>query len=208
MRWTGCDDSWAGPDEPERGTKDRMTACYLRYIVALGFIFLACATQEAAWGQQKTALNEPKLKLQGLDGRIHDLADERGNVLLVSFGATWCAPCSTELRALEDLLNEYRDKPVKFFWVSIERPEEITDNALRRYARDRKVSFPILRDSAKMVFLQFSQRVRLPMIVMIGKDGQVDVPVQFGLRTPIENYKTDLRARLNKLLSERSESER
>jgi peroxiredoxin len=92
------------------------------------------------------------LKLQGLDGKVIDLSELRGSVVLVSFGATWCAPCSTELRALEEILSEYREKPVKFFWVSIERPEEITNAALRRYAKERKLSFPVLRDSAKMVF--------------------------------------------------------
>jgi len=32
--------------------------------------------------------------------------------------------------------------------------------------------------------------------------------VQFGMRTPAERYKADMRARLNKLLSVRSESDR
>ncbi|HSP64485.1 MAG TPA: TlpA disulfide reductase family protein, partial [Pyrinomonadaceae bacterium] len=128
-------------------------------------------------------------------------------VVLVSFGATWCAPCSTELHALEELLNEYRAKPVKFFWVSIERPEEVTNSVLKRYARERKVTFPVLRDTDKMVFLQFTASVRLPMIVLLGKDGKVDAPVQFGMRSPADAYKADIRARLNKLLATRAESD-
>lgn len=154
-----------------------------------------------AGAQTRDLPSDPLLKLQGLDGKVYDLSELRGNVVLVSFGATWCAPCSTELRALEELLGEYREQPVKFFWVSIERPEEITNAALRRYAKERKVSFPVLRDTAKMVFLQFTPRVRLPMIVMLGKDGKVDAPVQFGMRAPLDAYKADLRARLNKLLT-------
>ncbi len=157
--------------------------------------------------QTKDLPNEPRFKLQGLDGKIIDLAELRGSVVLVSFGATWCAPCSTELRALEELLTEYREKPVKFFWVSIERPEEVTNAGLRRYAKERKVSFPVLRDTGKMVFLQFSPRVRLPMIVMLGKDGKVDAPVQFGMRAPLDAYKSDMRTRLNKLLETRSEAD-
>jgi peroxiredoxin len=151
---------------------------------------------------------DPKMKLQGLDGKVYDIADQRGNVVLVSFGATWCAPCTTELKALEELLVEYRDQPVKFFWVSIERPEEVTNSALKRYAKDRKVSFPVLRDTAKMVFLQFSPRVRLPMIVFLGKDGKVDGTAQFGMRSPADAYKADLRARLNKLLRATTEAGR
>src|SRR5437588_1143756 len=179
---------------------------YRIFLAALFLIALVCAAHQVTFGQEKTAGGEPKLKLQGLDGRVYDLADQRGNVVLVSFGATWCAPCSTELRALEDLLNEYRDKPVKFFWVSIERPEQVTNVTLRRYAKERKVTFPVLRDSSQAVFLQFSTRVRLPMIVLLGKDGRVDAPVQFGMRTPAESYKADIRARLNRLLTQKVHS--
>src|ERR1700687_3336034 len=163
-------------------------------IAILGVVFLPVASQS------QPAATTPKMKLQGLDGRVYDMNDLRGSVVLVSFGATWCAPCSTELRALEELLNEYRAKPVKFFWVSVEGPQEVTNSALKRYAKERKVSFPVLRDTAKMVFLQFSPRVRLPMIVLLGKDGKVDGPAQFGMRSPAEAYKADMRARLNKLL--------
>ena len=193
-----CGKGWQTDDSMKRPYRT------LSITVLLGLLFVT----HGALGQEQATLTEPKLKLQGLDGRVYDLADQRGNVVLISFGATWCAPCSTELRALEELLAEYQNQPVKFYWVSIERPEEVSDSALKRYAKERKVSFPVLRDTAKMVFLQFSPRVRLPMIVMLGKSGRVDLPVQFGMRTPAESYKADMRARLNKLLSVRGESDR
>ena len=158
--------------------------------------------------QTKTATTAPTMKLQGLDGRVYDMNELRGSVVLVSFGATWCAPCSTELRALEELLAEYRNKAVKFYWVSIESPDQVTNSALKRYAKERKVSFPVLRDTAKMVFSQFSPQVSLPMIVLLAKDGRVDAPVQFGMRSPADAYKADMRARLNKLLAERVDSDR
>jgi peroxiredoxin len=154
-----------------------------------------------ASSQVKRVAIVPSMKLQGLDGRVYDLNDLHGDVVLVSFGATWCAPCSTELRALEELLVEYRNKPVKFYWVSIESPDQVTNSVLKRYAKERKVSFPVLRDTGKMVFSQFSPRVRLPMIVLLGKDGRVDAPVQFGMQSPADAYKADMRARLNKLLA-------
>lgn len=173
--------------------------------------FLAAGLMSVAAGsasaQVRAPVAPPNMKLQGLDGKVYDVADQRGHVVLVSFGATWCVPCTAELRALEELLGEYRDKPVKFFWVSIERPEETTNAALKRYAKERKVSFPVLRDTAKMVFLQFSTRVRLPMIVFLGKDGKVDGPAQFGMRSSADAYKADMRARLSKLLRAGVDSE-
>lgn len=150
----------------------------------------------------------PNLKLQGLDGRVYDMNDLRGSVVLVSFGATWCSPCVAELRALGELLLEYRGKPVKFYWISIEGSAEVSNEGLKRYAKDRRVSFPVLRDTGKMVFSQFSPRVRLPMIVLLGKDGRVDAPIQFGMESRPDVYKANLRARLNKLLTPRYDSDR
>jgi peroxiredoxin len=160
---------------------------------------MACAVI-AVQAQDGTA-RKPTFKLQSLDGHVTDLANEKGNVVLISFGATWCAPCSSELRILNEVLGEYKDKPVKFYWISVESPEQITNAALKRYAKERKLNFPVLRDSSQAVFMQFSTRVRLPMIVVLDKDGNVDGPAQFGMRSPADAYKTDIRARLDKLLS-------
>src|SRR3977135_2479242 len=85
--------------------------------------------------QTKPAPAAPSMKLQGVDGRVYDLSELRGIFVLVSFAATWCTPCSTELRALEELLAEYRSKPIKFYWVSIESPDEVSNSALKRYAK-------------------------------------------------------------------------
>ncbi len=161
---------------------------------------LALLTSIGVMGQVQPLPANPSLKFQGVDGKVYDLAAQRGNVVLLSFGATWCAPCTTELRALQEILAEYRTRPVRFFWVSIERPEEISNSDLKHYAKERKVSFPVLRDDAKMVFSQFSSRVRLPLIVMLGKDGKIDAPVKFGMQSQVDAYKAEIRARINKLL--------
>jgi peroxiredoxin len=168
------------------------------YSLFTAVIALALAVNATA--QIKAPPENPSLKFQGLDGKVYDLTEQHGNVVLVSFGATWCAPCTAELRALNEVLNEYRGKPVKFFWVSIEGQAEATNALLKRYARERRIAFPVLRDDAKMVFLQFTDRVRLPMLVLVGKDGKVDAPIKFGMESQVESYKTQIRARLNKLL--------
>jgi peroxiredoxin len=186
----------------------RVKTAYQLVVPAVCATLIALAAAGPLKSQDKPLDRNPTFKLQDLEGRVNDLADLRGNVVLVSFGATWCAPCTTELRALEELLKEFADKPVKFFWVSIESQEQLTNGDLKRYAKQRKVSFPVLRDSSQAVFLQFSPRVRLPMMVLLAKDGRVDSPVQFGMRSQAEAYKAEIRARLNKLLSVQTETDR
>jgi peroxiredoxin len=171
---------------------------FVNRLFITGLLFVVSMLTASA--QIKSLPENPSLKFQGLDGKVYDLTEQRGNVVLVSFGATWCAPCTTELRALNEVLSEFQTKPVKFFWVSIERPEEASNALLKRYARERKLTFPVLRDDARMVFLQFSDRVRLPMLVLLGKDGKVDAPIKFGMESQVDSYKSQIRARLNKLL--------
>lgn len=151
---------------------------------------------------------DPIIKLQSIDGRTYNIADLRGNVVLVSFGATWCSPCTAELHALLELTVEYKDKPVKFFWVTIENEDEASNKVVARYARARLLTFPVLRDPSRFAFNQFSPRVRLPMIVFFDKEGHVDAAPHFGMSSQPENYKSAMRQRLNKLLgTTRSEVE-
>ena len=41
------------------------------------------------------------------------------HVVVMSFFATWCAPCMLELPILEKLYNKYKDERIKFFLVDI-----------------------------------------------------------------------------------------
>jgi peroxiredoxin len=174
-----------------------------RAILLFGIVILASAVPHIR-GQNGADAKQPLVRLQGIDKKYYDVADMRGNVVLVSFGATWCAPCSGELYALEELKHEYQNKAVEFLWVTVETDGQISDSGLKRYAAEHKLSFPVLRDPTKTAYLQFSPRLRLPMIVLFDKDGNVDGPAQFGMSSDVNNYKKRMRARLDALLSSAS----
>lgn len=182
-----------------------MKRTILRFLfVAALFGVLLSGSHRPVGGQTGTDPKQPLIRLQGLDHKFYDVAEMRGNVVLVSFGATWCGPCSGELFALEALKKEYLGKPVKFFWVTIEDEAQINDAGLKRYAVQHKLSFPVLRDPTRTVFLQFVTHVKLPMIVFYDKDGHFDGPAQFGMSSDANTYKARMRTRLDELLSQAS----
>ena len=148
---------------------------------------------------QEPEEDEVSINLKATDGRTYDLAEMRGNVVVVSFGATWCQPCADELRALEQLRKEYEDKPVRFLWVSVESEDQVSDGDLRSFAKKLKLSFPVLRDPTKFTFAQFSDRVRLPLVTIFDKEGKLVVK-HTGMSQP-EEYKTMLRSRVDKFLA-------
>jgi peroxiredoxin len=142
---------------------------------------------------------EVSFKLKGVDGKAYDLASMRGQVLLVSFGASWCQPCWAELRALEELKQEFKGQPVKFLWVSIEREEEASDGKLRSFAKEKNLTLPVLRDPSGFIYAQFSLRRRIPLVIFINQEGKLVAPQHTGMGEP-ELYKRTMRERLNKLL--------
>jgi thiol-disulfide isomerase/thioredoxin len=140
------------------------------------------------------------IKLKGLDGKLYDTTAMRGDVLVVSFGATWCTPCTWELVAIEELKEEYEGKPVRFLWVSIEAEKQTSDNILRHYAKERKLTIPVLRDPEGAAFSQFSSSTRIPVVVFFDREGRHVAPVHRGMSPEISEYKKMVRSRVDALL--------
>ncbi len=176
--------------------------CSLLFLFSLCFV----VTLSVSAQQAEQAPVEVSFKLKGVDGKTYDLAEMRGQVLLISFGASWCAPCSTELRALEELKQEFKEQPVRFLWVSIEGEDEISDGKLRSFVKSKGVTFPVLRDTSGAAYAQFTSRRRLPLVIFVNQEGKYVTPLHAGMAEP-EMYKRTMRERLNKLLRTKSPTE-
>lgn len=176
-----------------------MKRTFLFLIAVLSLAFSLCPLPKARAQDEQN--KDYTIKLRGTDGKTYDLSNMHGSVVMVSFGATWCQPCKDELRALEELKNEYRDRPVRFFWISVEPEEEISDKQLVGFARSIKFTFPILRDSSRWTYAQFSTRQRIPLVVFFDKQGRFIAPAHAGMSTP-DMYKKMVRGVLDRLLAD------
>jgi peroxiredoxin len=179
-----------------------MKRIFLLLITAVSLL-LPATFPPAISAQDGAEVKDYTIKLPGTDGRTYDLSSMRGSVILVSFGATWCQPCKEELRALEEMREQYKDKPVKFFWVSIEPEEEVSDGKLKSFARSIKFTFPILRDASRWTYAQFSTRQRIPLVVFFDKQGRFVAPAHAGMSTP-DMYKRKMRGMIDRLLTDQS----
>jgi thiol-disulfide isomerase/thioredoxin len=161
--------------------------------------FLVLLFQFTVFGSDKDT--PYKFKINGVDGKVYDLEKMRGEVVLISFGATWCAPCATELQLLEKLKAEYKNRPVKFLWVSIESVKQAPDEVLVDFVKSLESTIPVLRDKNREVYSKFSPRIRLPLVALFDKTGKLAGPVQVGF-TEEEIYKNLIRRKIDALLTE------
>lgn len=175
----------------------------MRKVLTLLIVFLVLVTLQVEtkriYANNDTLTSIYSLKLTDINDKSFDFQSLKGNIFVLSFGATWCSTCQAELPALEDIKNEYKDKPVKFFWVSIDE-KNVSNNELKAFARKLNFSYPILRDPKSEAYLKYTNRYRLPTILFVKDDGSVVAPLIFGMFPTAEEYKTHMRKRLNAML--------
>ena len=175
--------------------------------IKLAILFALCLAlsgrearaQTAAATADEEGAKSPAVRLKALDGKTYDTASMAGEVVVASFGATWCAPCVWELKAIEELMEEYRDKPVRFLWISIEDERRTPDSLLKKFARQYRLTLPVLRDDGA-TFAQFSENRRIPLVVFFDAQGRFDAPVHRGMASEPIQYKQMVRRRVDALL--------
>lgn len=116
---------------------------------------------------------KPARVLTALDGGRVDLGALRGKIVVLSFGATWCPPCWEELPILEELAEKYQDRPVVFYWVSID-DAELSDQKLRQELKEKAPRFrfrlPVLRDPQANLLLEHKVD-GVPALLIFDRDG-------------------------------------
>lgn len=71
----------------------------------------------------------------------------RGQIVVLNFWASWCAPCNQELPSIMDMQNRLRGRGVVVLGVSI----DVDGDAYHRFLQERNVNFVTVRDPEQKV---------------------------------------------------------
>jgi peroxiredoxin len=108
----------------------------------------------------------PQFTLQSRGGENVALSDFAGDVVMVNFWASWCAPCLQEMPHLEALHRRYQSLGFTLLGVNVE------DNprAAERWLAERPVSFEILYDRNNDISKLYGV-IAMPTTVLIDRAG-------------------------------------
>lgn len=103
-------------------------------------------------------------------GKIVDLADFKGKLILINLFATWCPPCNTELPLVQKQIwdKHKNDKNFQFFVFG---REEGWDKLIP-YKTKRGFTFPILPDVDRSIFSKFAKQ-SIPRNILIDQNGKI-----------------------------------
>lgn len=74
-----------------------------------------------------------------LQGQRQPLSQWRGQVVVLNFWASWCAPCREEMPDFSDLSMKYRSNGVEFVGIAIDNAASVS-----QFLQQMPVSYPIL----------------------------------------------------------------
>ncbi len=109
----------------------------------------------------------PSFSLERVGGDQLDLADLRGDVVLLDFWDTWCPPCRKALPHLQEISTEYTDG---FTVVGVALGQEGAAK-VDAFVSSRGFTFPFVRGNVA-VFQKFGVQ-SLPTTLLIDKDGVI-----------------------------------
>jgi peroxiredoxin len=122
----------------------------------------------AGLSQTPQAAVAPDFTLKALDGTNLRLAEQRGEIILINFWASWCGPCIQEMPQLDKLAQKYQSLGVQVWGINVENDS----TAAKAYLSKVAVGFPILFDLENQVSKAY-QVEAMPTTVILDKDGQV-----------------------------------
>jgi thiol-disulfide isomerase/thioredoxin len=111
----------------------------------------------------------PDFEVHDLEGKAFHLSDFKGQVVIVSFWASWCGPCVEEFPSMIELVEKMKGK-VKLLAVSQDSSREEIEAFLKSFPKSKsQPDIHILWDEDHKVGKQFNAD-RLPESFVVGKD--------------------------------------
>jgi thiol-disulfide isomerase/thioredoxin len=107
--------------------------------------------------------------LHGGDTSFREFA---GDILIVDFWATWCAPCITEIPHYNALYEDYKDRGVSLVGLTVESGDAETVLEWMDSDPKHRMNYPLVMSNDELIEA-FGPVFGFPTTLLIDRDGEV-----------------------------------
>lgn len=122
----------------------------------------------------------PNFAFKNFDGKEFELKDFKGEVILISFWASWCEPCKEELPAFQKLKETLNNDKFKILAINLdsnmEDGKQFFDTLKKSHSLNFETYFDPQNNAARTLNLE-----SLPANILMNKEGK-EVFLSYGLQ--------------------------
>lgn len=159
------------PETSSRGLSPRWITIVTVGTVALCIVALlayALIAKPVATAPPQIGGEVPDFAFTTLDGGSMDLSANRGEVVVVNFFASWCAPCRQEAAALEETWRDYQGQGVQFYGIAYQD----ADSSAKAFLDEFNVSYPSTVDTTNRTARDYGV-TGVPETFVIDREGKL-----------------------------------
>jgi len=130
--------------------------------------FAALITALPLFAGVDTSSPAPDFTLQAQSGKPVELAQLKGQVVMLNFWASWCGPCRQEMPLLDSIYKKYGKAGFTMLGVNVEPDSKAANDWLKQ----TPVTFPILYDTDSKVSKLYGVS-GMPSTVIVDRKGTV-----------------------------------
>ncbi|HBG21092.1 MAG TPA: TlpA family protein disulfide reductase [Desulfobulbaceae bacterium] len=134
-------------------------------------LIAALALAGLLWtAEGRAATKMPSFALENVrDGKIVDSNSFKGQVLLLTFFATWCPPCLEEVPTLVKLHKEMEGAGFSVIGMSVDQQEPAI---IAKFVEKKAINYPVLLAESKTT-MDFGGIYGIPVAFLVNKAGNV-----------------------------------
>jgi peroxiredoxin len=130
----------------------------------------------------------PLFQLERLDGGGIDLSEYRGQIVVLDFWASWCAPCIESMPAVVEAIGEFESPEIVLVSVNLEERREEVQAAMDRLGLTMLVALDTAGTAARSY-----QATAIPQTVVVDAQGKIAAIVVGGTKEALTKLKVTIR---------------
>ena len=140
----------------------------LKPVIVLLFLSLFTVSLDTN-AQLKIGDKAPNFKLEASNGKVYELSDFKGKIVVLDFWAMWCGPCKKKMPKIQQLHDMYKNKDVEVLGM-LAMNKGAEENA-KNYFKAKEYTFKLLYGN-KQLTKDYSLAF-LPTVIVLDKSGKI-----------------------------------